>query len=279
MTNNNNIICLGVNELYQNKKDPYLPTTMPTLCFFEFNQELQDTIDNTRKLLFKYNLHEMTIHTQNVNWYFNLTDRYHHSIRSLMHIDAMSISFSGSLQPYKQSHFSTAKISINQLKFNQIPINPINLEQLTTPLAVGLINKIRQLSRQYSEQEELYISIEPIVEHLRELNEKVAFDIHLDSDLQLELLNKKSNEFYAKMESIEAEMNCLSEQLIYQIFGLKKGDWLSYIPAESVTSIQLQFEQCRVYGTTLNITGPGITKAGLLGKKEQYIAIEFGVEE
>jgi len=276
MTNKNNVICLGVNELYQDKQAQYPPTTLPTLCFFEFTQTLQDSIDNTRKLLFEQSLHEVTIQTSNVNWYFNLTDRYHHSIRSLMHIDAMSISFSGMLRPYKQRHFTTAKISINQLKFNQIPLNPINLEQLTTPLAVGLINKIRQLSRQYSEQEELYISIEPIVEHLRELDEKVAFDIHLDSDLQLELLNKKSNELYAKMEAIETEINYLSEQLLYQIFGLKKGDWLSYISVNRETSTQLQFEQCRVYGTNLNIIGPGITKKGLLGKKEQYIAIEFG---
>jgi len=279
MTTKNNIICLGVNELYQDKQVQYPPTTLPTLCFFEFTQTLQDTIDNAIRLLFEQSLHEVTIQASNVNWYFNLTDRYHHNIRSLMHVDAMNISFSGSLRPYKQSHFSTAKISINQLKFNQIPINSINLHQLTSPLAKGLINKIKHLSRQYSEQEDLYYAIEPIVSHLRELDETTAFVIHLDSDLQLGLFNKKGNELYAKMETIETEMNYLSEQLLYQIFGLTKGDWLSYIPANSETSTQLQFEQCRVYGTTLNIIGPCITKAGLLGKKEQYIYIEFGEEK
>lgn len=278
MTSKNNIICLGVNELYQNKQIHYPPITLPTLCFFELTQTLQDAIDNAIRLLFEHNLHEVTIHTPNVNWFFNLTDRYHHKIRSLMHIDAMNISFSGTLSPYKQPHFSTVKISINQLKFNQIPINPISLDQLTTPLAKGLINKINHLSRQYSKQEDLYYAIEPIVSHLRELDETTAFDIHLDSDLQLGLLNKKGNELYSKMETIETEMNYLSEQLLYQIFGLKKGDWLSYIPANSETATQLQFEQCRVYGTTLNIIGPGITKAGILGKREQYINIEFGEE-
>ena len=279
MTTKNNIICLGVNELYQDKQAQSPPTTLPTLCFFEFTQSLQDTIDNTRKLLFEQDLHEVTFKTSTVNWHFNLTNRYHHDIQSLIHIDAMFIRFSGMLRPYKSPHFSTATISINQLKFNQIPINSINLDQLTTPLAKGLINKITQLSKQYSEQEELYYAIEPTLNHLRELDEKTAFYIHLDSDLQLGLLNKKGNEFYTKMETIEAEMNYLSEQVLHQIFGLKKGDWLSYIDASSGASTQLQFEQCRVYGTTLNIIGPGITKAGVIGKREQYINIEFGEEK
>jgi len=279
MVNKNNVICLGVNELYQNKQIHYSPITLPTLCFFEFTQTLQDTVDNARELLFEKSIHEITIQTSQVNWYFNLTNRYHHNIQSLMHVDAYSISFSGMLRPYKQPHFTTAKISINQLKFNQIPINSINLDQLTTPLAKGLINKIKHLSRQYSEQEDLYYSIEPLVSHLRELDEKTAFDIHLDSDLQLGLLNKKGNEFYSKMETIETEINYLSEQLLYQIFGLKKGDWLSYIPANNETSTQLQFDHCRVYGNTLNIIGPCITKAGTLGKREQYINIEFGEEK
>lgn len=279
MINKNNIICLGVNELYKDKRVQYPPTTLPTLCFFEFTQTLQDTVDNARELLFEQNLHEVTIQTSNVNWYFNLTNRYHHNIQSLMHVDAMSISFSGMLRPYKQPHFTTAQISINQLKFNQIPISQINLDELTSPLAKGLINKIKHLSRQYSEQEDLYYGIDPIVSHLRELDEKTAFDIHLDSDLQLELLNKKGNQIYAKMEALEAEMNYLSEQLLYQIFGLKTGDWISYVSTNSEISTQLQFEQCRVYGTTLNIIGTGITKAGVIGKREQYINIEFGEEK
>ncbi|MCJ8321284.1 MAG: hypothetical protein MJK12_16715 [Colwellia sp.] len=279
MKNKNNIICLGVNELFQDKQLHYPATTLPSLCFFEFTQTLQHIIDNAIKLLFEQRLHEVTIQTSNVNWYFNLTDRYHHNIRSLMHVDAMTISFSGSLRPYKQSHFSTAKISINQLKFNQIPISSINLEQLTIPLAKGLINKIQQLSRQYSEQEDLYYGIEPIVNELRALDEKVAFALHIDSESQLSLLNIKGNQIYAKMETLEIEMNYLSEQLLYQVFGLTKGDWLSYKPQNDATLTQLQFEHCRVYDNTLNIIGPGITKAGILGKREQYINIEFGVVE
>jgi hypothetical protein len=279
MKNKNNIICLGVNELFQDKQLHYPPTTLPSLCFFEFTQALQDIIDDAIKLLFEKNLHEVTIQALTVNWYFNLTNRYHHNIQSLMHIDAMNISFSGMLRPYKTPHFSTAKISINQLKFNKIPINPINLEQLTTPLAKGLINKIQQLSRQYSEQEELYYGLEPVISELKKIDEKTAFDIHLDSDLQLELLNKKGNQIYAIMEALETEMNYLSEQLLYQVFGITKGDWLSYKPQNAAALTQLQFEHCRVYDNTLNIIGPGITKAGVLGKREQYINIEFGEKE
>lgn len=279
MTTKNNIICLAVNELYQNKQAQYPPTTLPTLCFFEFTQTLQDEIDNARKLLFEQDIYEVTIKTSTVNWYFNLTNRYHHDIQSLIHIDAMFIRFSGMLRPYKTPHFTTAKISINQLQFNKIPITSIDLEQLTIPLAKGIINKIQQLSRQHTEKEELYYGIEPIVSNLRDLDEKMSMDIHLDSESQLGLLNRQENKIYATMTELEAEMNHLSDQLLYQVFGLKKGDWLSYMPSNSKTLIQLQFELCRVYGNTLNIIGPGITKAGVIGKREQYINIEFSEDK
>jgi len=111
------------------------------------------------------------------------------------------------------------------------------------------------------------------------LDEKTAFDIHLDRGSQLDLLNRQENQIYTTMTALETEMNYLSEQLLYQVFGLSKGDWLSYVPQNDAALTQLQFEHCRVYDNTLNIIGPGITKAGLLGKREQYINIEFGEEK
>jgi hypothetical protein len=279
MTHKNNMICLGVKELYQDNKVQYPPPTLPTLCFFEFTQSLQDTIDRAIKLLHKHNLHEVIIQISELNWYFKLTNRYHHNIQTLMHVDAMSIRFSGILRPYKEAHFTTAKIKINKLKFNQPPIKAINLKQLTIPLAKGLINRIQLLSNQLSKQEDLYYGIEPIAEKLRSFDEVITSNLHLDTELQLDYLSRKSNEIYAQMEKIETEMNSLSSQLLYQIFGLKKGDWFSYIEQNDNKLVQLQFEQCRVYDNTLNIIGPGITKAGLLGKREQYINIELGENE
>jgi len=279
MTNKNNIICLGVKKLYQDKKVQYPPPTIPSLCFFEFTQSLQATIDSAIKLLYKHNLHEVVIQISELNWYFNLTNRYHHSIQSLMHVDAMNIHFSGVLKPFNEAHFTTAKININKLKFNKIPIKVINLKQLTIPLAKGLINKIQLLSNQLSQQEDLYYGIEPIIEKLRSFDKIATSNIHLQTELQLDFLSRKSNEIFAQMEKIETEMNSLSSQLLYQIFGLQKGDWFSYIESKDNKLVQLQFEQCRVYDNTLNIIGPGITKAGLLGKREQYANIEFGENE
>jgi len=279
MTHKNNMICLGVKELYQDKELQYRSSTLPTLCFFEFTQSLQEKVDAAIKLLFKHNIHEITIQISEVNWYFKLTNRYHHNIQTLMHVDAMSIRFSGTLKPYKEAHFTTARININKLKFNQIPIKAINLKQLTIPLAKGLINKIQLLSNQLSKQEDLYYGIEPIAEKLRSFDELVASNLHLDTELPLDYLIKKSNEIHAKMETTETEMNSLSSQLLYQIFGLKKGDWFSYIEPNDNKLVQLQFDHCRVYDHTLSIIGPGITKAGLLGKREQYINIELGENE
>jgi len=276
MTTKNNIICLGVNELYQDKDVQQPITTQPSLCFFEFTEELKDTIDKVKKLLFEQSFHEVTIQVFTVNWYFNLTNRYHHNVQSFLHISQESIYFSGILSPYKKEHFSTARININQLSFNQIPIKEIDLNQLTIPLAIGLINKIQNLSKLHLEQEELYYGIDPIITELRELDKKTALDIHLDSESQLDFLNKKANEIYSKMEKIEGEVNLLASQLVYQIFGIMKGDWISYVDPINDMLIQLQFEQCNVYNGILNITGPVVTKAGVLGKREQYINIKLG---
>jgi len=78
------------------------------------------------------------------------------------------------------------------------------------------------------------------------------------------------------MEKIEGEVNLLASQLVYQIFGIMKGDWISYVDPINDMLIQLQFEQCNVYNGILNITGPVVTKAGVLGKREQYINIKLG---
>ena len=85
------------------------------------------------------------------------------------------------------------KININKLKFNQIPIKAINLKQLTIPLAKGLINRIQLLYNQLLKQEDLYYGIEPITEKLRSLDEIVASNLQLDTELQLDNLSRKSN--------------------------------------------------------------------------------------
>jgi hypothetical protein len=61
----------------------------------------------------------------------------------------------------------------------------------------------------------------------------------------------------------------------HKVFGISKGDWISYLPTNSTSILQLQYEHCDIYGCSLRIQGPGITKKGELGKREQVITIEL----
>ena len=271
----NNVICLKVNELYCAKKLKPIKTSLPHLCFFEFTQELLTQIEKTKETLFDQDLHEISIRTNVANWFFKLTNRYHHDITTFMHITQRSISFSGKMKPYSEVHFRTPYVDINQLKYNKTPIKPIQINQLTTPLAQGLITKIQHLNRQYSEIEDVFYGIEPLVNEIRELDKKSALALHLNPNSQIDLLNQQSNELLVKMKSLESEVLSLSRLVLYKVFGIIEGDWISFLPDVDSATIQLQYDSCEVYSNTLTIRGIIITQAGKLGKREQSISIEL----
>ncbi|TWX68528.1 hypothetical protein ESZ36_08520 [Colwellia demingiae] len=275
----NNIICLEVNELYTDKQFHQYKTTLPSFCFFELTQELQATIDEAKELLLEKGFHELSFQLNSINWFFKLTNRYHHDIKSFIHIGEKSIHFSGQMRPFDDVHFCTPKISINQAKFNQIPIKPIQISQLKEPLAKGLITRIEQLTRQYNEAEDLYYGIEPLLSELQKLDDKSAMDLHLHLDSQLDLLHRQGNELLKKMKNLEEEMLSLSRAILHKVFGISKGDWISYLAVNSTSLVQLQYEHCDIHERILTIRGVGIKKKGELGKREQMISIELMSKE
>lgn len=273
--NINNIICLEVKELYIDKQLHQYKTTLPNFCFFEFTRDLEAIIDDAKELLLEKGLHELSFQLNSINWFFKLTNRYHHGIKSFIHISEKSIYFSGQMRPFDDVHFCTPKIPINQIKFIQIPIKPIQLSQLKEPLAKGLLTKIEQLARQYSEAEDLYYGIEPLINELQQLDDKSAMNLHLHSDSQLDLLHRQGSVLLTKMHTLEEEMLSLSRAVLHKIFGISKGDWVSFLKTKSNSLVQLQYEHCDIYDSSLTIRGPGITKKGELGKREQMISIEL----
>jgi len=271
----NNILCLSVNELYQDRKFHKLNTTLPSLCFFEFTQQLQEQIEQYKALLSEKHLHEISFETNAANWFYKLPNRYSNEITTYIHINEKEIFFSGKMRPFYEAHFRTSKVRINQLKYNQTPIKPIHLNQLTSPLALGLITKIKHLNRQHSEVEGVFYGIEPLVNEIRSLDSKSAFHLHINCDSQIDLLNRQSNELLEKMRALESETLSLSRIVLNKVFGISKGDWISFSSGDDSSIIQLQYEYCDIYENTLNIRGKGITQAGKLGKREQSISIEL----
>jgi len=271
----NHSIILGVHELYTDKA--LLPPryALPTLCVLSLNSHLIAIIGNAKTLLIDKELSEITIQTTAPLWYFQLTNRYHHDIKTFAHIGHDFIRFSGILRPYREPHFITPKIPISSLHHAPPPIKQIDLAQLSIPLARSLVKEINNLNDQYSRLDDLYWSIDPVVEEIRKLDISTEQSLSLESDSALESLNKQSNELDEQKVAVNTQLEILSMRLLFKVFGISKGDWVSFIPRVDHSPQRLHFEYCEIFDNVLTITGAGITQNGKLGKRKQHISIEL----
>jgi len=88
------LVCLGVNELYHKRNMQHSHHVLPTLCLFEFTDEMQYLITEKQALLVEHDIAEVVIKTTLAKWYFQLTNRYHYEVLTYLHIQTDSIYFS-----------------------------------------------------------------------------------------------------------------------------------------------------------------------------------------
>ena len=269
------IVCLGVNELYQETRMQQARQTLPTLCLFELTEELQSIIDGRHALMAAHDLSEVTVRTTLAKWYFQLTNRYHHEITTYLHIRVDSIAFSGILPPLKSAHFSTPHVRLVDIKKSKKSIRSIHLEQLSMPFALSLIKQIRKLSTEIDELSDLYWVLDAVSSSIRDLDESVTNSLAVDCDNAIYQISAESNALNAKQEALELKVENLLQRLINHIFDISKGDWISYVCPTTAKLTQLSFESCYFHDNTITIMGAGITKTGLLGKRQQSIRIEL----
>jgi len=279
MSEKNSLVCLGVNELYHERNMQHSHHVLPTLCLFEFTNEMQSLITGKQALLVDHDITEVVVRTTLAKWYFQLTNRYHHEALTYLHIRADSISFSGKMKPYKAPHFSTPTIlitSINKLgnKTKQLP-----LDKLTIPLALSLIKEIQTLSTKYYDLSDLYWELDEVSSNIRNLDEKVVNKLSFGCDDVLSQISNESNNLSSRQEVLEIQIDNLLMRLVKNIFGIKKGDWISYVAPITDEKTQLCFDNCSLFEGVLTIYGLGLTKAGVLGKREQSIRIELVLEK
>ncbi len=279
MSEQNGLICLGVNELYHERNMQHSHHVLPTLCIFELMDEIKSLITEKQALLVEHDIAEVVVRTTLAKWYFPLTNRYHHETLTYLHIRADSISFSGKMKPYKVPHFSTPTILINSIKKLGNKIKPLPLDKLTIPLALGLIKEIQTLSTKYYDLSDLYWELDEVSSNIRKLDEEVVNKLSFECDEALSQINAESNSLSSRQEVLEIQIENLLMRLVKNIFGIKKGDWISYVAPVTTEVTQLRLEHCSFYEGTLTINGLGLTKAGMLGKREQSIRIELVPEK
>jgi hypothetical protein len=279
MSEQNGLVCLSVNELYHDRHMQHSQHVLPTLCFFELTTEMQSLIHEKQALLVEHDIAEIVVRTTLAKWYFQLTNRYHHEALTYLHIRADSISFSGKIKPYKVSHFSTPTILIKSIRELGNKIKPLPLDCLTIPLALGLIREIQILSTEYYDLSDLYWALDDVSLNIRKLDEKLVNKLSFGCDDVLSQVRNESNNLSSRQEVLEIQIENLLMRLVKIIFGINKGDWISYVAPVTAEMTQLRFEHCSFYQGTLIINGLGLTKAGVLGKSEQSIRIELVPEK
>jgi len=269
------LVCLGVNELYHKRNMQHSHHVLPTLCLFEFTDEMQYLITEKQALLVEHDIAEVVIRTTLAKWYFQLTNRYHYEVLTYLHIQADSISFSGKMKPYKSPHFTTPIILIDSIKKTGSVIKALPLDKLTIPLALGLIKEIQILSTENYDLSDLYWELDDVASNIRKLDEKVVNKLSFECEEALSQISTESNSLNSRQEVLEVQIGNLLIRLVKNIFGITRGDWISYVSPATAEMTQLRFDNCSFYEGVLTIYGLGLTKSGILGKREQSIRIDL----
>ena len=187
------VICLAVQLLNKEQRNEHYRLALPTYCLVEFAEILINEVHKARKLLEENNLYEVVVKTTEVNWFYELTNRYHHSMTSYLHVTSTRIAFSGLLPPNKEPHFITAYVDIDDIALPERNIKSVILDKKRVPLVLSLIRELEAKQETFEKISNLYWQLENIVSPIRDLDDKCTNVLTTGRDELLSDLNEESN--------------------------------------------------------------------------------------
>jgi hypothetical protein len=268
------VICLAVQLLNKEQRNEHYRLTLPTYCLVEFAEVLINEVNKARKLLEENNLYEVIVKTAEVNWFYGLTNRYHHSMTSYLHVTSTKIAFSGQLPPNKEPHFITAYINIDDIALPERTIKSVILDKKRVPLVLSLIRELEAKQEAFENTSDLYWKLENIVSPIRDLDDKCTNVLTTGCDELLSNLNEESNTLSVQIERLELEIEQIVLRVIKRIFGVVYGDLITHIDTKNRTA-SLRFEHAYYYDKEITFSGTGITKQGKIGKRHQSFSIKI----
>lgn len=271
------VICLAVQLLNKEQLNEHYRLTLPTYCLVEFAEILISEVRKARKLLEENNLYEVVVKTTEVNWFYGLTNRYHHSMTSYLHVTSTKIAFSGLLPPNKEPHFITAYINIDDIALPERTIKSIILDKKRVALVLSLIRELEAKQQAFENTSDLYWQLENIVSPIRDLDDKCTNVLTKERDELLSNLNEESNTLSVQIERLELEIEQIVLRVIKRIFGVVYGDLITHIDTKNRTA-SLRFEHAYYYDKEITFSGTGITKQGKIGKRHQSFSIKIMAE-
>ncbi|WP_394185147.1 hypothetical protein [Pseudoalteromonas tetraodonis] len=268
------VICLAVQLLNKEQLNEHYRLTLPTYCLVEFAETLINEMLNARKLLEENNLYEVVVKTTEVNWFYQLTNRYHHSITSYLHVTNTEIAFSGLLPPNKEPHFITSYVDINDIALPERNIKSVILNKKSVPLVLSLIRELEAKQERFEKTSDLYWQLENIVSPIRDLDDKCTNVLTTGCDELFSNLNEESNTLSVQTERLELEIEQIVLRVIKRIFGVVYGDLITHIDTKNRTT-SLRFEHAYYYDKEVTFSGTGVTKQGKVGKRHQSFSIKI----
>lgn len=271
------VICLAVQLLNKEQLNEHYRLTLPTYCLVEFAERLINKVRKARKLLEENNLYEVVVKTTEVNWFYELTNRYHHSMTSYLHVTNTKIAFSGLFPPNKDPHFITPYVDINDIALPERNIKGVILNKKRVPLVLSLLRELEAKQGRFEKTSDLYWRLENIISPIRDLDNRCTNALTKGRDELLSNLNEESNKLSVQTERLELEIEQIVLRVIKRIFGVVYGDLITHIDTKNRT-VNLQFEHVYYYDKEITFSGTGITKQGKLGKRHQSFSIKIMAE-
>lgn len=268
------VICLAVKLLNKEQRNEHYRLTLPTYCLVEFAETLINEVRKARKLLEENNLYEVVVKTTEVNWFYQLTNRYHHSMTSYIHVTSTEIAFSGLLPPNKKSHFITPYVDIDDIALPKRNIKSVILDKKRVPLVLSLVRALEAKQEAFEKTSDLYWQLESIVSPIRDLDNNCTNVLTIGNDELLSNLNEESNTLSVQTERLELEIEQIVLKVINRVFGVAYGDLITHIDTKNRT-ISLRFEHAYYYDKEITFSGTGVTKQGKLGKRHQSFIMKI----
>lgn len=251
---------------------------LPLFCHCAFDDELVSLILSLRKRLIEEGFHQITQCLPEARWFYELSQRYHHDVKSFINVTEKSVFLTGFIPPFDDPHFQTTKIPIAELILNLGQFKYVNPVVDASPSVTNLIAEIEAKDAELNRRIEQSYAIDRLSEAMRELGETTAV-INADLEAHQRLLRKEVDSFTQLVEQLEREIEALNMRLLYQCLQIQSGDWVSSDVVIRGKKLHLVVESASYSDGWLFIRGVNITRKGEVGKRVESIAIEVLLNE
>ncbi|EAR55869.1 putative orphan protein [Photobacterium sp. SKA34] len=249
----------------------------PLFCHCAFHDELVSQVLSLRERLIEEGFHQITQCLPEARWFYELSQRYHHEVKSFINVTEKAVFLTGFLPPFDEPHFQTCKIPIAELLLNPGQFKHADPVVDVSPLVKSLIAEIEAKDAELGRRLEQSYALDRLGEAMSELDEVTAV-INVDLDTHQDLLRKEVDSFTQAVEQLEQEIEALNMRLLYQCLKVQSGDWVSSDVARG-KKLQLVVESASYSDGWLFIRGANITQKGEVGKRVESFTIEISQHE